>query len=174
MATRLPDEGAATAATPPATEPEASAAAVLFPDVPLVVNGRELLVREYTFGESLEVSILAAPLIADIARTIANGALRYDRVRPLLARHRDIVLVLVSRSAGVEPEWIAGLPRAQGELLVNTWFTVNCGFFVHEAATQLLDLRAAATASTGQTSSSASPAPASEISSGSADTPNGS
>jgi len=120
MATRLPDEGAATAPTPPATEPAASAASVLFPDVPLVVNGRELLVREYTFGESLEVSILAAPLIADIARSIATGALRYDRVRPLLARHRDIVLVLVSRSAGVEPEGSAGVPRAQGELLVNT------------------------------------------------------
>lgn len=171
MATRLPDTSAAAPAPPPAAAPAADEAEVLFPDAPLLIAGRQLLVREYRYGESLEVAALAAPLIADIAQTVAGGALRYDLVRPLFGRHRALVLQLVARAADVEPAWVAGLSRAQGELLVNTWFSVNSGFFVHEAAVILLERHRQAGASAGPTSSSASAAPASADSTASASAP---
>jgi len=174
MATRLPDPGnnAAASAPPPAAAPAADEVAILMPDVPLVVGGRSLVVREYRFGESLEVSAMAAPLIADIARAIADAVPRYDQVRPLFAGHRELVLALVARAADVEPGWVAQLGRAEGELLVNTWFTVNCGFFVHEAAVLALDARRHEAAPAGHRSSSPSPAPASADSTSSGGTPN--
>src|SRR5690606_31130634 len=115
MATRLPDpaDASATPATPPASQPAVDELSVLLPDMPLVIAGRPLVVREYRFGESLEVAVLAAPLIADIAATIATAAPRYDQVRPLFARHRALVMQLVAKSADVEPQWIASLGRAE-------------------------------------------------------------
>lgn len=176
MATRLPDTSATPASStpPPVSPPAADDVAILMPDVPLVIAGRSLVVREYRFGESLEVASLGAPLIADIAHTIADTAPRYDQVRPLFARHRSLVLQLVARAADVDAAWVAGLGRAEGELLVNTWFTVNCGFFVHEAAVLALEARRHEAASAGHTSSSHSPALASAGSTSSGDTPSAS
>lgn len=169
-----PDAPAGASAPPPAAAPAADEVAILMPDVPLVVGGRSLVMREYRFGESLEVASVAAPLIADIARTIADAAPRYDQVRPLFARHRALVMQLVARAADVDPAWVSGLGRAEGELLVNTWFTVNCGFFVHEAAVLALEARRHEAAPAGHTSSSPSPALASAGSTSSGDTPSAS
>ena len=176
MATRLPDpaDASATPATPPASQPAVDELSVLLPDMPLVIAGRSLVVREYRFGESLEVAVLAAPLIADIAATIATTAPRYDQVRPLFARHRALVMQLVAKSADVEPEWIASLGRAEGELLVNTWFTVNCGFFVHEAGVLTLEAQRHAAAQAGVSSSPPSLQPGTAESSSSAATPSAS
>lgn len=150
------------ASEPPAFEPAASAEQILSPDAPLVVAGRSVVVREYNYAESLEAASLGAALIADIAATLAGAQVRYDRVRPLFAKHRRAVVALIALATGTDQEWIGGLPRAQGELLQNTWFAVNCGFFVHEAAVILLEDRRLANRSTGPTSSSASPTPGSE------------
>lgn len=149
------------ASEPPAFEPAASAEQILSPDAPLVIAGRAVVVREYNYAESLEAASLGAALIADIAVTLAGSQVRYDRVRPLFAKHRRAVMALIALATGADQEWIGTLPRPQGELLQNTWFAVNCGFFVHEAAVILLEDRRLASRSTGPTSSSASPMPAS-------------
>lgn len=172
MAKKLPptsprspaDTGTSAAATAAADE-----LSILHPDVQLSINGRQITCREYGFFEGLEVAHRLSAFLDDLAKTIGDD-LRYDRVRRLFGVHRAQVIPAAALSAGVEPDWVAGLKGHAAELFLSTWFGVNAGFFVHEAVVSMREARQAA-APPGPTSSSASPAPVSAMPTASDDAP---
>ncbi|MCD9097042.1 DUF6631 family protein [Luteimonas fraxinea] len=164
------------AGTAPAAE--ADALAVLHPDTALVLGGREITVREYEFFEGLEVAHRASQLIADMHQLCRDGVLRYDRIRRLFGKHRDVVLAIAAQAADVEQDWVAGLPDNEKDVFLNVWFGVNADFFVREVVVEIREERQRSAVqgerSTGATSSSASPMPASATSTGSDATPSAS
>lgn len=157
---------------------EADALTVLHPDAPLMLSGREITVREYEFFEGLEVAHRASQLIADMHQLCRDGVLRYDRIRRLLGKHRDVVLPISAQAADVEPEWVMALTDAEKDVFLGVWFAVNADFFVHEVVVEIREERqlaaTRAAASTGPTSSSALPTVASATSTGSDATPSAS
>ena len=132
----------------------------LEPDIRLVIAGRDIVIREYSFFESLEVAHKASALIADVADMLQASLLSYTAIRRLFGVHSVVVVDLIAKSAGVEPEWILALPSNEAEILTSTWFSVNSGFFIHEAAVDLRERRAQHAAGlTGSRSSSNSASP---------------
>lgn len=148
---------------------------VFNPDAPLTIAGREVTVREYGFFDGLAVAHRAAGFIADMHDICKGGDIRYAQIRRLFGVHRDVVVAIAAESAGVEPEWIAGLSSEDAEVFMSTWFTVNSGFFVREVVVEMREAQQrAAMTSTGGSSSPASPTEGSEASSSSPDSPSGS
>ena len=159
----------------PAPATEADALSVLNPDGRLTVAGREITIREYGFFEGLEVAHRASALIADIHQLCRDGVMRFDRIRRLLGKHEAVVVAIAAQAADVEPEWITGLERGDGDVFLASWFAVNADFFVHEVVVEMREdrqLRAAGQMPAGPTSSSASPTADSATSTGSAGSPN--
>lgn len=151
----------------PAAESNSAAdqLAVLNPDITLTIAGREITIREYSFFDGLEVAHRASAFIADMHDTCRDGELRFDRIRRLFGKHRDVVVSIAAQAAGVEPDWIAGLDRTDAEVFMSTWFGVTSGFFVHEVVMEMREERQRqAMSSTGSTSSPTSPPPASATS----------
>lgn len=169
MARRLPKEGD-TKAPSSAAHKAADDLSVLKPDITLPIAGREVTFREYGFFDGLEAAHRAQGFIEAMAATIADGELRYDRVRRLFGVHQDSVVAIAAVSAGVEPEWIRALKSADAEVFMSTWFAVNAGFFVHEAVVSLRE-RGQGVRPAGRMSSPASPAPGSETPTASAAAP---
>lgn len=125
------------AETPSAAEDLAS----LQPNHELTVAGRQLVVREYSFFEGLEVAHHAAAFIADMHRMTAGGDLKYAQIRRLFGVHKDVIIKIAAQSADVEPEWVAGLQGNEAELFMSTWFAVNSSFFVHEVIVEMREAR---------------------------------
>jgi hypothetical protein len=172
MARKLPPAGKEPVGSSAVAASEAAAElAVMQPDIELPIDGRQVRIREYGFFEGLEVAHRLTGFIDDMAKTIGKD-LRYDRVRRLFGVHRDQVIPAAALSADVEPEWVAGLKGNSAELFMSTWFGVNAGFFVREAVVSMREARLA-TASSGPTSSSASPAPDSATQTASDGAPSG-
>ena len=164
------------AGTAPAAE--ANALEVLNPDGRLTLGGREVRVREYAFFEGLEVAHRASALIADMHQLCRDGFLRFDRIRRLFGKHRDVVLAIAAQAADVEPEWVEALPRDEADVFLSVWFSVNADFFVHEVVVEIREERqrsaVEAAMSTGPTSSSASQTAASATSTDSDGSPSAS
>lgn len=162
---------------PAAEEPSAASALVqIKPDVTIVVGDRTVTVREYGFFEGLEVAHQAEAFIRDIHTLSADGRLQYARIRRLLGVHRDIVIDIAAKAADVEPEWVRGLEQSplEADLFLSTWFAVNASFFVREVLVEVREARQLKAMSTGSAPSYSSPAPASEISTGSDASPSAS
>jgi|SRR5580765_5411995 len=157
---------------------DAESLAELQPNGKLTIAGREIEIREYSFWEGLEVAHKASGFITDLLKEMESGDFRYTRVRRLIGVHRVALIPLVLQSAGVDDEWLESLSAEDKDSLLSAWYGVHVGFFVHEAVAEvqerLLLARAAAARSTGTTSSSASPAMDSGISTNSDGSPNGS
>ena len=101
---------------------------VLFPDSTLTLAGREVIVREFTYKEALNLSVTAYPLLSTMAEAASEGAgyLLFDKVIP---PHWDLWLKLLSIATGEDPAWIEGLNNRDGELLTLTFWRVNSDFF---------------------------------------------
>lgn len=177
MAERVPKAGvvAARESHSPAAQAAGEAdLAILFPDNVIEIAGRRVVIREYRFGESMDVLRIAAPLIQSIAESAEEVPPTWASVRPHLHQHKDIVLQISALAGDVEPEWLADLTRAQGELYQQVWFSVNCRFFMQEVALLMVEHQRRLRLSGGQTSSSPLLVPDSETPPSSSGSPNAS
>lgn len=177
MAERVPKAGAALAQE--SDLPAAQAAgeadlAVLFPDNVIEIAGRRLVIREYRFGESMDVLRVAAPLIQSIAASAEDVPPTWASVRPHLHEHKEIVLQISALAGDVDAKWLADLSRAEGELYQQVWFSVNCRFFMQEVALVMVERHRRLKLSGGRTSSSLSPGADLETVAGSSSTPSAS
>lgn len=156
MAHKLaPNEAAQTAGEDdsPAAQLEA-----LSPDIELELCGRRFTVREYRVLEGMEAAAIGAGFIRDLVAASRGGTFSYAHVRPLIGRHMPEIVALVSKSTGLDPEWIRGIrDRDAMETLLMTWFGVNSGFFVHEVVAAMRVERLEAIAQAGSTFSPGSP-----------------
>lgn len=160
----------------PAPAAESNSAAdqlsVLNPDLTLTIAGREVTICEYGFFDGLEVAHRASAFIADMHNACRDGELRFDRIRRLFGKHREVVVDIAAQAASVEPVWVNELDRNDAEIFMSAWFGVTSGFFVHEVVMEMREERQlAAMQSTGSTSSPTSPPPDSATSTASGNSP---
>jgi len=134
--------------------------AILFPERTVTVAGRTVVMREYTFIESMQLHALITPLIEGMVGILLADALPYDdALRPIFGEHADDVVTLIAKAADQPREWVASLGDEEGNQLRLLWWSVNGDFFGRRVRESIVlhQLRVSA----GQTSSSSSPAPAS-------------
>ncbi|CAM5528660.1 DUF6631 family protein [Rhodanobacter lindaniclasticus] len=160
----------------PETKPDDGAADldVLHPDRVITIAGHEVTVREYSFVEGLRIRAGAKNFLADLHKQIQTGDMLTEDILDVLAVHSDLVLSLLAKSTGMEPEWLKDLNDVDGDLLLLTWWGVCGPFFVRPIARRLgQELLIKVAASGGRTSTPPSPLPGSAASSSSTNTPNG-
>ena len=104
---------------------------ILHPERTATIAGREIKVREYGFVESMRLHEFIQPILDDLRAVVtARGVPNLDDVIGVLAHHDEAIVQLLARAADVEPEWIAGLSTADGELLLYLWWGVNGPFWL--------------------------------------------
>ena len=93
-----------------------------------------LTVREFRHREALELTVLALPLIADLAALMPEGeasalpdALAIEGV---MAAHVDCWLALEGRACGRDAAWLARLGDADGRAVSRATWDANTGFFL--------------------------------------------
>ncbi|NLC60144.1 MAG: hypothetical protein GX761_02530 [Gammaproteobacteria bacterium] len=140
-------------------DPAAKELAVMRPELKLTIAGREIVMREYDFFESMEIVYEDPGFLEGCLQAFTANDARdpWEAMRPLFGKHRAFCKRAAALAAGVEVEWIEGLANPRDvDTLMSAWFSVNGHFFVHEVAVMLRGRRAKA-ASAGPKSSPASP-----------------
>lgn len=127
------DATAASTAVPPASVDD-DELEILAPGVTITLDGDEITVREYTFGEQLRHGELLSALVETLRPilprlTAPGGAEVCVELLDALNAHGDKVLAAMALSIDRPPEWVASLKGADGEALALTWWRVNRGFF---------------------------------------------
>ena len=146
---------------------------VLHPEREVEIAGRQLVVREYSFIESLQLRPQTDCIVnALYAAFKMRDKLSGDDVLDALAPHADAVAALAARAADVDEGWVRQLSPIDGENLALTWWTVNRDLFVMRATRRLRLDQVKAT--DGQTSTPASSHTDTADQSASGDTPAGS
>jgi hypothetical protein len=141
------------------TTPGADDLQILHPTLTATIAGREITVREYGFVEGLRVYALEQPLLDALYAHCKDGLPELEEILGILAVHHEQLVPLMAMAADVEPDWIAGLSRADGHTLMLLWWTANAPFYVPRVFNRMLAEKAAAAARAGQISTqSSSPA----------------
>ena len=164
---------AASSTTAAGPDPAAEELAIMRPELRLTIAGREIVMREYDFFESMEIVYEDPDFLEGClqAFTADDGRDPWESMRPLFGKHRAFCKRAAALAAGVEVEWIASLANPRDvDTLMSAWWSVNGSFFVHEVAVKLRGRRARA-ASAGPKSSPASPPTDSATPTASAATP---
>ncbi len=122
-----------------ATKKAADDMSVLQPDRRITVAGRDLVMREYGFFDSLELLPLLEPILQDLEEQVKDGAPwpGFDSVPSFLGNHAKVLVHLIAQAASVDLEWMRGLTADQGYELVWWWWIVN-GPFCKRCATKRL------------------------------------
>ncbi len=147
---------------------------MLHPSVPLVLAGRKVTVREYTFWESMDIIYSEREFLdAVVALLLDNRGDAWEAVRALMGRHRVYLKRAAALATDTDVEWIDQLAARDTDTLMSTWWAVNGHFFLHEA-TVVIRGRATKARLVGPSSSSPSQPMGSETSIASGNTPTGS
>ncbi|MCY1266024.1 hypothetical protein D9M69_218770 [compost metagenome] len=140
--------------------------AVLQPDRRIPIAGREIVMREYGFFESLELLPLLEPILVDLEDQVKAGVPwpGFESVPSFLGNHSQVLVHLVAKAASVELEWMRSLTADQGYELVWWWWIVNGPFCKRCAEKRLVTAqvmeRQARQLVVGQTPSTSSSPPA--------------
>jgi len=119
-------------------EPETSDLDILHSERYLTLSHRDLIVREYSFVEGLQLRALAKPFADALRDAIAEGeTFAFERIEALIGDHYDVVLQLVAISADVDRDFINGLNDNDGNLLLMAWWGACGPFFLRQCLRQL-------------------------------------
>lgn len=135
--------------------------AVLHPELEITVAHRALVVREYGLVEGLRLRAALQPFTDALQVQFEQGDALVEDVMDLVAAHWERLRGPIALSAGVEPDWVDVLGDADGDLLLNAWWSVCGPFFVRRILRRAAErLRRQALAGATSMPSSSTPATA--------------
>lgn len=102
---------------------------ILHPDRTIIIDGRNVEVREYRFAEGLRVRNSARDLLDDLHDTMTSGDLSVEKYLDIFASHAALVVHLISLATDLTVDEIERLSHAEGDYLMQTWWSVNSRFF---------------------------------------------
>jgi hypothetical protein len=105
--------------------------AILHPERAATIAGVALVVREYTFAESLRHQALVSALCDAMTGVALTGEFHdMDSLRAAFGDNADILLRLVAIACDQPLAWVQGLSAIDGEQLFLLWWSVNADFFL--------------------------------------------
>ena len=119
---------------------------VINPDRTIIIAGRDVVMREYGFFESLELLPLLEPILVDLEEQAKAGAPwpGIEAVPSFLGNHFSVLVHMIAKAASVDMEWMRGLGADDGYELVWWWWIVNGPFCKRCAEKRLLTAQAIA------------------------------
>ncbi len=132
--------------------------AILHPEREATIAGVPVVMREYSWAESLQHHQLVDALTDAMTGIALEGNFQdLDSLRAAFGDNSTILFRLIAVVSGQPVEWISGLDATAGEELFLLWWGVNADFFLRRVlrSVQLAKVRELA----GLTSSPASSMP---------------
>lgn len=155
----------------PATAP---AAAVLHPDLDLVIAGRAIRVREYGYVEGLRLQGACREFLDALYGMFSAAAEppSADALAELIGEHIVTVQWLIAQAltplddepqgfadaVAANARWVGRLSEPDGDALMTLWWQVNTGFFTRRLQRRLQARLAAARAASQSASSTSTTA----------------
>ncbi|MBN0668865.1 hypothetical protein JTM15_33380, partial [Pseudomonas aeruginosa] len=80
---------------------------VIHPDRTIIIAGRDVVMREYGFFESLELLPLLEPILVDLEEQAKANAPwpGIEAVPSFLGNHFSVLVHLIAKAASVDMEW---------------------------------------------------------------------
>lgn len=119
---------------------------VLFPDDTISVGGdviriahvplqkEEVTVRELTFGQTIRLEAVVAPIIDSIAEVtdgmLVEDSIDWGKVIGAIGRHPEGFVRLLCEATGKDEAWFEGLSDRDGRRVVVSFMKVNWDFFI--------------------------------------------
>jgi hypothetical protein len=132
--------------------------AILAPEREATIAGMPVVMREYSWAESLQHHQLVDALSDALTGVALKGDFHdLDSLRGAFGDNSHILFRLIAVASGQPVEWISGLDATAGDELFLLWWGVNADFFLRRVlrSVQLAKVREIA----GLTSSPASSMP---------------
>ena len=105
--------------------------AILYPEREATIGDRVVVMREYTFAESLKFGAQIAALSDALTGVAMGGELHdLDSIRIAFGEQHNHVQILIAVACDQPLEWVAKLPALDGDSLLMLWWGVNCDFFL--------------------------------------------
>ena len=97
----------------------------------------EVIVHKLRYLEGLQAQVEAAPMLADLAKALAdgNGDIDVDAVQDVLSWHADVWTELVALASGRHATWLERLSDEDGEKLSLATWRLNSDCFSTSVAT---------------------------------------
>lgn len=112
--------------------------AILHPERKTDVAGVHIVMREYSYVESLEFAEPIAALTDAIAGLVLAGTFEdLDSLRIVFGAHAAQVITLVATACDQDAAWVHDLGADDGELLQMLWWGVNAHFFLRRVLATL-------------------------------------
>ena len=106
-------------------------AAILLPDRTTTIAGKAVVMREYSFAESLRHFALIAALSDAMTGIALNRDFHdFDSLRAAFGANADGVMELIAIACDEPVAWVRGLNADDGEALHMLWWGVNADFFL--------------------------------------------
>lgn len=105
--------------------------AILYPERTATIADRVLVMREFSFTESLRHAAPIAALCDAMTAVALDGNLHdLDNLRVAFGQQADAVLQLIAVCSDQPLAWVASLDAQSGEDLMLLWWGVNADFFL--------------------------------------------
>lgn len=105
--------------------------AILEPNRHATIAGRAVVMREYTFAESLHLHALITALTDAMAGVALAGNFNdLDSLRAAFGSNAEHVMQLIAAACDQPVEWVQSLGASEGDELQMLWWGVNDSFFL--------------------------------------------
>lgn len=109
---------------------------ILFPERDLVINGKTITVREFTYLQSLQAASEAKSFIAALSDLVNDETTMIDlaALDGVANDHSDCWIALLAKASSKDADWVAGLNDADGNLLAMAFWEINGPFLWRRVA----------------------------------------
>lgn len=112
--------------------------AILHPERKEDVAGVSIVMREYSYVESLELAQPIADLTDAICGLVLAGTFEdLDSLRVVFGANANQIIALMAIACDQPATWVGGLDADDGELLQMLWWGVNARFFLRRVLVSL-------------------------------------
>ncbi|MBD3610521.1 MAG: hypothetical protein HUJ30_08230 [Gammaproteobacteria bacterium] len=106
-------------------------AEILFPDQQIVIDGKSVTVKEFTFEQGLELGRVVRPLVVDMESLFEDSEdPNLDDIGAVFAKHIDQFFHMLHCSTSEQIDWLKSLNDSAGNLLMIHFWAVNKDFFI--------------------------------------------
>lgn len=111
---------------------------ILNPDRTITIQGERITVSEYGFIVGLRMESVLATFIGTLCDLVTSERIgEHVTVRRAFGDHMESITEGLATSVGKSVEWISSLNDEDGNLLLDTWWAVNTGFFLRRVRIEM-------------------------------------
>lgn len=102
----------------------------------ITIAGRELVIREYTLADMLQLGEKLESLTRSLTEVMMTPWPSIEETEAVLRKHAGDMPELIACTVDQPVRWVAMLPASEGQTLLDWWWTQNRRFFMNAVVRQ--------------------------------------